>query len=129
MTSASKLKKNTIEELRKVGVYLHKGGFGYDSLSSAFISLPLCAIWYESEEPTPDELTELSEIPKALAEYFNPQCVRNYCVEGVNMVTLKKENGKWTYRKMTWSEGPMWYPKYGSLENIKEEILGKRKFN
>ena len=117
------MKESTIERLRRVGVFLHKSGFDYNPLLGAFDKRPLCAIWHKSEEPTEKEIGILTEIVQEKIDKFNPRAVEGFSIEGANTITFKKEDGKWTFRRLTWSMGPTWYPKPGSLEEIREEEI------
>lgn len=116
------MKQEVMDGLQEVGVHLHSGGFGCDSFASMMARLPLVAIWYESEEPTLEEMQVLAAIVKERADLFRPSAVENFRVEGVNTVTLKKIGGQWTFRRLTWTRGPTWSPRLGTIQQIRERL-------
>lgn len=114
------MKEKVLKQLKKIGVFVHRGGFDYDRVGAMFNEYPVCAIWNESEEPTDEEIGLLAEIVRERLERYNPAYVKNFCVEGANTVTFNKRDGLWTYRKLTWRVGPTWHPQARSLREIKE---------
>jgi len=116
------MNQGLIERLRKIGVYLHSGGLSYNPIMAFSAKIPLVAIWKESEEPTDQEISQLAEIVETMAGHYKPTAVHDFIVEGANMVTLRKVNGKWTFRRMTWEMGPTWFLQPGTLEEIAAKL-------
>lgn len=116
------MKKATIKKLEKIGVLIHRGGFYFDAIGYGLRMRPVCAMWHESEEPTKEEIDTLAEFVRKRLDEFSPQDRHEFLVRGVNTTTVKKENGKWTFRHLTWDIGPTWHPEFGSLEEIKEKL-------
>ncbi|MDP3999338.1 MAG: hypothetical protein Q8P76_01935 [bacterium] len=119
--TAQKLTKRTKAKLMKMGIYTHAGGFGYDPIMAMGSRTAVMAIWYESEEPTAEELVLLKEIYQGRVTKWYPDVDKNFLAMSANTTTLKKENGVWTYRRMTWREGPTWSQKSGTLQEIRVE--------
>lgn len=118
------MRKRTVSRLRKVGIYIHRGGFAYDATVNMFEKRPACMLWHKSEHPNRDEIKELGAIVEAWFKKFGILRIpEDFLEEGANTITFKKENGRWTFRKLTWKVGPMWYPKPGTLKEIKERAV------
>lgn len=120
------MKEEIIGRLKKIGVAIHRG-YGYNPIAVAFAMKPICALWYESEEPTEEEIIILERIVKKKLEFLNPESVKDFKVQGENTLILKKEKGKWAFRRLTWRRG-LWstdndgYKNDGSLTTIEKEI-------
>lgn len=114
-------------ELRKrladTGIAVHRGGLNYDPMGIDSL-VPVVAIWLESELPTDEEIKTIRTVAqKKINRFFNPSAVEGLAVRGANMITLfKRVDGTWTFRRMTWQDGPTWYPKPGTLEEIKAKL-------
>ncbi|KPJ56894.1 hypothetical protein AMJ49_03170 [Parcubacteria bacterium DG_74_2] len=121
------MRQEIIKRLKKIGVSIHKGGYGYNPISGVFGRRPVCAMWHESEEPTKEEMTILERIVKKILSGFDPSEVKGFAAKAANTVTLKKEQGKWAFRRLTW-KGGLWssnvssYQSDGSLITI-ENLL------
>ena len=119
-----------ITAIGDTGIGLHRGGMNWDPLSPTMDVFsqrltPMVAIWPESEVPTPEEVESIVQIGKDKLKkaLFHPSEIQGLSAPGANMATLfKRPEGTWTFRRMTWSVGPMWFPKPGTLEEIKEQV-------
>jgi len=116
------MRKEIIERLKTIGVSIHKGGFECNLIDAMSGYRPVCALWYESEEPTEEEITILERIVAKKLSSFDREEVKGLAAEGANTVTLKKENGEWMFRRLTWTQRPLWSPKSSSLALIENEI-------
>lgn len=119
-------------KLLKKFIYIATGGFNFNILLNFNTKVPLIAIWEESEDPTDEEIEVIySRILKGAASIYYPHVIeqQKYTDEGHNTVTLKKEGGLWTFRRLTWSQGPMWSQKTGTIEEIAEELYPTKKEN
>ena len=85
------MKQQVINQLEEMGVYLHEGGFVYDSFGAMFDSLPLVDIYADSEEPTAQEIKKLAEFVKNKAKFYFSSAVKDFKVEGANTVTFNKK--------------------------------------
>lgn len=118
------LNQSTIDRLLKLGLYLHKvGGLHFDSPSLGLTKIPICAIWEESEELTEEEVKRLGGIFTEIIQKQYPDATKDFKATSANMITFRKVDGKWTFRRLTWEIGPIWYPIHGSLEEIGKNIL------
>lgn|GEM_PF-3178210 len=120
------LNELVIKKLIEKCIYVACGGFSFDVLSSLASVAPLIAVHQTSEEPTDEEIEFIhSRILKDEAGIYVSDRIekKRYAVEGHNTVTLKKENGKWVYRRLTWDCGPQWFPIQGtSIQELAEVI-------
>jgi len=105
------------ERLCKHGLTMHAGGFNYDPLWP-YGKMPVVSVWCETEEPTDEELKTLVTIAENRIQHFNPQVTDGLSAEGANMITVRKVGGLWTFRKLTWNQGPLWYPNRLPLEEL-----------
>lgn len=122
------ISETTSEKLKSVGVHIHSGGFSTNLIMSPLMVHPLVAIWYESEEPTEEEIKQLQTLLKNQLKGWNPTYVKDFCVEGANTLTLTKKNGHWKYRRLTWQCGGFfpYYPNKGeSLTELIKTIIGE----
>lgn len=111
----------TMERLMQRRIFIHRGGFSDDPAVTIMRENPIMAVWQDSEDPTEAEIKLLADILRAHVKNFYPDA-KNGRAKGANTVTLKKENGLWTFRHRTWSQGPQWHPQPGSLEEIRKKL-------
>ncbi|MEK7377252.1 MAG: hypothetical protein AABZ57_08875, partial [Candidatus Margulisiibacteriota bacterium] len=98
-------------------------GFAWDPIQGLFSgATPFLAVYGGSEEPTPEEMGTIEKIVKKLADGWNSSLVKDFTAEGANTVTLKKQDGRWTFRRMTWRVGPTWHNSPGTLEEIAPKL-------
>jgi hypothetical protein len=117
------MRKEIIQKLRAIGVYLHAGGMYWDPIRGmAAGHSPLFAIWEESEEPTEAEIELLRGIVLETIRKFHFVPTQKFLFPLANTITLKKDAGQWTFRQMTWRTGPPWHTKSGTLVEIKERF-------
>lgn len=113
-------------KLADTGIAVHSGGLRYDPILWMGIDplTPVVAIWGESKIPTDEEIEAIKTIAqRKIDRFFHLSEVKGLSARGANMITLfKKEDDTWTFRRMTWQIGPTWYPKPGTLEEIREEL-------
>ncbi|TSC51887.1 MAG: hypothetical protein LiPW41_654 [Parcubacteria group bacterium LiPW_41] len=125
------LSEQIIKKLHEKYIYLASGGFHFDVLLNIGALAPLIAIHETSEEPTDEEIKFIhSRILNDEAGIYIQDRIKEkkYAIEGHNTVTLKKENGKWNYRRLTWTHSPRWFPVQGvSIEELAEIIHPTKK--
>lgn len=117
------------EALSDTGIPLHRGGLHWDPFNP-YIGIfskepvPVVAIWSESEIPTGEEISTITKIAQdTLDRFFAPSEVEGLFARGANTITLfKKAQEIWTFRKMTWDSGPIWYPISGPLNELAQRI-------
>lgn len=114
------LKAEVLEKLKLNGVALHQGGMSTQllGLATAVIKWPIASLWHESKEPTDEEIGLLGSFVRKHLGLAEGAPIEHGMIEGFNMVTFYKRDGQWTFRRLTWTEGPMWYPRSGTLEQI-----------
>jgi hypothetical protein len=117
------MKKETTERLKNIGIATHEGGFSSNGLETKSRKRAVCAIWHESEEPTREERIILKRIVKKLLDGFGPTEVEGFNAKAADTVTLKKEDGKWRFRRLTWKKRNSWSRIDGSLETIEAAIF------
>ncbi len=114
------------ELLRSRGVYVVRG-MGVDPATGALFSYPLVALYHDTKTPTPEEVGLLGEAVQRRAGRFLPGEIHDFTVEGANTAIFRKvdaaDGGRWTFRKLTWTRGPTWYPKPGALREIIAEAI------
>lgn len=114
------LKPETSEKLKTIGVRIHSGGMNTSllGLAIAIMPWPIAALWSGSEEPTDEEIGLLESFVRKHLGVPEGEPITRFTIEGFNMVTFyKKGKDLWTFRRLTW-DGPMWYPRPGTLEEI-----------
>ena len=123
------LSEQMIKRLHERCIYVASGGFHFDVLLNLSSLTPLIAVYETSEEPTDKEIEFIhARILNDEAGIYIPEKIeeKRYAIEGHNTMTLKKENGKWMYRRLTWNQGPQWFPIQGtSIEELAEIIHPK----
>jgi hypothetical protein len=78
---------------------------------------PVCAIWADSEKPTPEEIALLGEI--ASERLRGRKIVGRGIAENVAMVTFRKlSDGSWMFRYSDWEGAPEWCAFFQSLEEF-----------
>lgn len=107
-------------QLAEVGLTMHAGGFYRDPFFPLG-QMPVCAVWYESEQPSDEELGLLVEIAKEKISHFPHQNVKGFSADGANMITFWKKDGLWTYRRLTWESGIFSRP-LRPLSELKESL-------
>ncbi len=83
--------------------------------------MPLIALHESSEEPTVEEIEEIKEIREYITTKFGcaPDAVSAL---GANTVAIRKVNGCWAYRRLTWDVGPMWSPNTRTLSDVRSAL-------
>lgn len=113
------ISESTREQLKQVGVAIHDGGLYYDPITAIAFKTPFVALRNDSEEPTAEELALLEAVKSKMAFWQ----VHEPVLEAANTATLVKD-GKWRFRRMSWTEGPTWFPVDGTTlaELVKSKL-------
>jgi hypothetical protein len=111
--------------LKDSDIAIHIGGFTHhDTLGLMFDESyrPAVAIWGQSKIPNETEVETMVDLAKTILSSFGR--TKNLSAVGINTITLfKKDEDKWTYRRLTWNEGPIWHPQEEPLTDIKSRII------
>ena len=107
-----------IEKIKAVGVAIHRGGFSYNPIVGMFSKREVLAIWQESEDPSDEEINTMAGLVQKMLSDFGPNSKEGFKASAANTVTLKKENGKWSFRRLTWTTRPLWSEISSSLGEV-----------
>lgn len=106
-----------IERLKSLGCAIQSGGLNSSDVSLGMMVMPFLAIYETTEDPTEEEMQQILELRQHIAMQFGAS-KESVDARGANMVTIKKENGRWTFRRLTWRVGPLWHPTVKTLADI-----------
>ena len=115
------MRSETIDKIEKIGVVVHKGGFGINPIGAMSGYRQTCALWDKSEEPTAEEMLAMQSIVAKMLSNFTPEEKKGLKAKGVNTVTLKKEDGQWSFRRLTWRPN-VWSHTSSSLTALEKDI-------
>ncbi len=113
------------ELLSAKGIPVQGGGFRWDPfLPSPSEGNAVIAVHVTSEQPTDEEIDLIRKIGEQRITRFGLSDKTDILFAPMaNTLTLiKKPDGNWGYRKLTWTQGPLWLVAEGSLAS-NEEIL------
>jgi hypothetical protein len=120
-------KESWYKDFEACGVPISRNAYGFDPIvnGNPFNWSPIVSITIESDEPTRDEVDQIGAMAGHLVEKFSfhPTDVKGMFAKGFNTITFKKNfDGTWTFRRMSWTQGPTWFPIPGTLEELKEKL-------
>ena len=110
-----------VARLEAIGVPIHKGGLDGTNLTLALARNFFLAIYEDSEKPTEEELEQIEALRQHIATRFGASLEVKQGISA-NMVTIRKTEGRWTFRKMTWTTGPSWHPETRTLEDVRNRL-------
>ena len=103
-------------------IVLHGGGFQCNIHTIGLHRLPIFALWENSAPLTDEEATQLANIVDDVIKRQYPDADEQGRAPAANMITVKKTETGWQFRRMTWQHGPPFIP----VEPVPLSELGVR---
>lgn len=114
------LTEQTIARLEAIGVSVFsEDGLHADIMVVQEEDRPTVALFGESEEPNEDELGWLEQLVQRNARASG----KRFKIKAFDTIILYKKDGCWTWRRLMWTEDPMWFSRFDTLPEIFRIIL------